>query len=168
MYIPTSIPPSSIAIFENLPDLSTTQDSITGSVVLAARKVGALRGRAGLAMGTGVAIAFIGAFILGWVAQCIMKERAARKRAKAHVQALAVQDLGIWRLPRGRGMACERARKGGGTDSSVNRRDLVEDGIPADNRRDLVEDGIPADNRVSRPEPIYVGLRLCHNGSTTP
>jgi len=51
-------------------------------------------------MGSGMAIAFIGAFVLGVVVRCIIRERRAREQARAHVEALAIQDREFWGIDR--------------------------------------------------------------------
>jgi len=47
-------------------------------------------------MGSGMAIVFIGAFVFGVLARCMINERRAREQARAHVQALALQDREFW------------------------------------------------------------------------
>lgn len=92
MYIPIVLP----AGFATPLDVSSAHDSISGRSMVLVRRVSTLSGRAGYAVGSGVAIAFVSVFILGVLARCIIRERRARQQARVHVQALAVQDREFW------------------------------------------------------------------------
>lgn len=96
MYIPVVLSRDFATRFDVLGSTPSTHDSITGSSTILARRVNTLRGRAGYAVGSGIAIAFISVFLLGVLARCIVRERRARQQARAHVQALAVQDNEFW------------------------------------------------------------------------
>ncbi|KAI5811312.1 hypothetical protein DFH27DRAFT_520747 [Peziza echinospora] len=84
--------------------------------LLQARKIGALGrirpGRATTGLGTGVAIGLIGAFILGFFVRYFIRDRMARKGAKAHVSALAAEDRALWGSRRARGGSPTGARPG--------------------------------------------------------
>lgn len=97
MYIPIVFPATYTTPFDST---SAIKDSVNGHAFLVARKVTALRGRAGYAMGSGMAIAFIGVFVFGVIVRCVLRERRAREQARAHVEALAIQDREFWGIDR--------------------------------------------------------------------
>ena len=96
MYIPIVLSRDFATRFDILGSTPSTHDPLPGSSNILVRRVSTLRGRAGYAVGSGIAIAFISVFLLGVLARCIVRERRARQQARAHVQALAVQDSEFW------------------------------------------------------------------------
>lgn len=96
MYIPTILSRAFATPFDVPSSTSTAQELVSGHAILVARRVGHLGGRAPYAMGSGIAIGLIGMFVLGALARCIIRERKSQREAKAHVQALAIQDREYW------------------------------------------------------------------------
>lgn len=95
MYIPIVLPEAYATPFDMPTLTSPAQGSFSNSGTILARRV-VLSGRVGYAMGSGIAVAFISAFVLGVLARCVIQERRARRQARAHVEALAVQDRDYW------------------------------------------------------------------------
>ena len=96
MYISIVLPVRFATPLDVLGSTPSAHDSISRGSIIMARGVSALRGRAGYAMGGGIAVAFVGAFVLGLLTRCMLRERRARQQARAHVQALAIQDREFW------------------------------------------------------------------------
>lgn len=155
MYIPTTVLPLATLLGDTPSSCAIRGSAAIGHAILVARKAVALRGRAGLAMGSGVAIAFIGAIVLGILARCMIRERTAKKRAKSHVQALAMQDMEIWDS---NGIPGRRTRQ------PMKRASTLDEGTHSNKERKKSE-GIdarePSAVPVTKPEPIYRGLRFC-------
>lgn len=97
MYIPTTVLPADFATpLDVLRSTSSAHHSIYGRSIVLVRRLSRIKGRAGYAVGSGVAIAFVSVFLLVVLARCIIREQRARKQARVHVQALAIQDREFW------------------------------------------------------------------------
>jgi len=129
MYIPIVLPAGFTSPLDVLGSTSSAHGSISGRSMVLVRRVSTLRGRAGYAVGSGVAIAFVSVFILGMLARCMIRERRARQQARAHVQALAIQDQEFW-----------------GVGASSNRRIRRRD----DEEEEEVEEETEAERRIRR------------------
>ncbi|KAF8429286.1 hypothetical protein EV426DRAFT_217208 [Tirmania nivea] len=96
MYIPIVLPAAFATPLDVLGSTPTAHDSISRTSAVLVRRIRTLQGREGYAVGSGIAIAFVTVFVLGMLARCMIRERRSRQQARAHVQALAVQDREYW------------------------------------------------------------------------